>query len=117
MPLSEHEQRVLEQMELALSAEDPKLVSTLTGSGPKKPVRSRTLLAVILVVLGIVTLLGGLIAKLTFVGVIGFSLALAGIYLVISRTSAPKLASRNHPSARSTFISRLEERWDNREEQ
>jgi hypothetical protein len=117
MPLSEHEQRVLEQMELALSVEDPKLVSTLAGAGPGQLVRSRLALAVGLVILGIGTLLGGLIAKLTFVGVIGFALALAGIYLAISRTSVPKMAKRNHPSGRSTFIQRLEERWDHREEQ
>jgi hypothetical protein len=70
-----------------------------------------------LVLLGIGTLLGGLIAKLTFVGVIGFALALAGIYLAISGAKAPKMAKRNHPSARATFIQRLEERWDHREEQ
>ena len=32
MPLSEHEQRLLEQMERALYAEDPKLASTLRGA-------------------------------------------------------------------------------------
>ena len=117
MPLSEHEQRVLEQMELALSVEDPKLVSTLAGARPGQLVRSRLALAVGLVILGIGTLLGGLIAKLTFVGVIGFALALAGIYLAISRTAVPKMAKRNHPSGRYTFIQRLEERWDHREEQ
>jgi uncharacterized membrane protein HdeD (DUF308 family) len=117
MPLSEHEQRVLEQMERALSAEDPRLVSTLTGAGSAERIRSRLGLAVALVLLGIGTLLGGLIAKLTFVGVIGFALALAGIYLAISGAKAPKMAKRNHPSARATFIQRLEERWDHREEQ
>ena len=33
MPLSEHEQRLLEQMERQLYADDPKLASTLRGSG------------------------------------------------------------------------------------
>ena len=117
MPLSEHEQRVLEDMERALSAEDPKLVSTLAGAGSSKQTRPRVLLAVAMVVLGIGTLLGGLIVKMTFVGVIGFALALAGTYLAISRASAPKLAKPNRTTKRSTFIQRLEERWDNREEQ
>jgi hypothetical protein len=117
MPLSEHEQRVLEQMERALSVEDPKLVSTLTGSRAAERVRSRMGLAVGMVILGIGTLLGGLIEKVTFVGVIGFVLALAGIYLAISRASVPKMAKRNHPSGRATFIQRLEERWEHREEQ
>ena len=63
------------------------------------------------------TLVGGLIEKVTFVGVIGFVLALAGSYLAISRASVPKMAKRNHPSGRATFIQRLEERWEHREEQ
>jgi len=117
MPLSEHEQKVLEDMERALSAEDPKLVSTLTGAGAAKPARSRLLLAVFMVILGIGTLLGGLIAKVTFIGVIGFSLALAGIYLAISRASAPKLAKQSRPKGRQSLIQRLEERWDHREDQ
>lgn len=117
MPLSEHEQRVLEDMERALSAEDPKLVSTLAGAGSPKQTRPRVLLAVAMVVLGIGTLLGGLIAKQTFVGVIGFALALAGIYLIISRASAPRMTKPGTSKGRSSFIQRLEERWDNREEQ
>jgi len=32
MPLSEHEQRLLDQMERQLYADDPKLASTLRGS-------------------------------------------------------------------------------------
>jgi hypothetical protein len=32
VPLSEHEQRLLEQMERALYAEDPKFVSSLRGA-------------------------------------------------------------------------------------
>jgi hypothetical protein len=119
MPLSEHEQKVLEDMERALTAEDPKLVSTLTGGRQAERIRPRIALAVAMVILGIGTLLGGLVTKLTYVGVIGFALALAGIYLAISRgrTSVPKLAKQNRPNARLTFIQRLEERWDHREEQ
>lgn len=117
MPLSEHEQRVLEDMERALSAEDPKLVSTLAGAGTAKPTRQRLVLAISLVVLGLGTLLGGLIAKVTFIGVIGFALALAGIYLVISRAAAPKMAKPGRRRGSSSFIQRLEERWENREDQ
>ena len=120
MPLSEHEQKVLEDMERALSAEDPKLVSALTGARAAKPARARLALAVSMVILGIGTLLGGLIVKMTFVGVIGFALALAGTYLAISRGgpgSAPKMAKQSRPKGRQSFIQRLEERWDHREDQ
>jgi len=117
MPLSEHEQRVLEQMERALTAEDPQLVSTLTGSRKSRSTRGSLALSVSMVLVGIGTLLGGLISKMTIVGVIGFALALAGIYLAISRISAPKLGKSNKPAGSSRFIQRLEQRWDNREDQ
>ena len=120
MPLSEHEQKVLEDMERALSAEDPKLVSALTGAKGSKQARSRLVLSASMVVLGIGTLMGGLIVKMTYIGVIGFVLALAGTYMAISQSSTrsvPKLAKLNRTKSRQSFIQRLEERWDHREEQ
>ena len=45
MPLSEHEQRLLEQMERALYAEDPKFASSLRGKDPRSNFRRRVLLA------------------------------------------------------------------------
>ncbi len=120
MPLSEHEQKVLEDMERALSAEDPKLVSALTGARGAKPARARLALSASMVVLGIGTLLGGLIIKMTYIGVIGFALALAGTYMAISQSSSrsvPKLTKSNRAKGRQSFIQRLEERWDHREEQ
>jgi hypothetical protein len=41
VPLSEHEQRLLEQMERALYAEDPKFASTLRSAGPRPGSRRR----------------------------------------------------------------------------
>ena len=78
MALSEHEKRLLDQMEAALLTEDPKLATTLSGT--KMPIsRNRNLLAVGLLALGLATIFGGLIAKVTFVGVIGFLVALSGL--------------------------------------
>ena len=45
MPLSEHEQHLLEQMERALYAEDPKFASSLRGRDPRSNFRRRVLLA------------------------------------------------------------------------
>ncbi len=47
MPLSEHEQRLLEQMERALHAENPKFASALQGADLRALFRRRALLAVI----------------------------------------------------------------------
>ena len=59
MPLSEHEQRLLEQMERALYAEDPKLASALRGSDLRMHYRRRALLAGVGFVLGIALLMAG----------------------------------------------------------
>ena len=45
MPLSEHEQRLLEQMERALYAEDPKFASALRGHDLRGRYRRRLLAA------------------------------------------------------------------------
>ena len=63
MPLSEHEQRMLEQMERALYAEDPKFASALEGSGLRTFTRRRVYLAVRVSCCGVGLLMGGMIAR------------------------------------------------------
>lgn len=116
MALSEHELKLLAQMEEALSADDPRLVSTLTGTR-LYPGRNRALLGGVLLLAGLVTIFGGLIAKLTPVGILGFLVALAGVILTISALSgvsalrAPKGAKKR---GKGKFGSRLEDRWERR---
>jgi hypothetical protein len=115
VPLSEHEQRLLEQMERALSAEDPKLVSALTGSkrGGGQP---RTLLAVAMVLLGVVVLFTGLIAQIPLLGILGFVIALSGTYVgVSSYRSGPQVSRPRTGRSREGFLQRLERRWETRE--
>ena len=45
MALSEEEQRLLDQMEAALTAEDPKLVHALRGTGTRRVHRRRAAIA------------------------------------------------------------------------
>ena len=54
MPLSEHEQRVLEQIERALYADDPKFAATVRGIDPRTLHRRRYLRAIVGLVIGIV---------------------------------------------------------------
>jgi len=60
VPLSEHEQHLLEQMERALYAEDPKFASSLRGRDPRSNFRRRVLLAGTAFVVGVVLLMLGL---------------------------------------------------------
>ena len=83
MPLSDREKKVLAEMEAALSQDDPRLVSALTGS-VRTPARSRALFGVVAVLVGMLILLGGLIAQITVIGLAGFVIALAGAFIAIS---------------------------------
>jgi hypothetical protein len=115
MALSEHEKRLLDQMEAALLTEDPKLATTLSGT--KMPLaRNRSLLAIALLALGLATIFGGLIAKVTLIGVIGFLIALSGLILLLSSIGAVAKAAQSPRSPRKGFglSDRLEKRWDER---
>ncbi|MEU8514275.1 DUF3040 domain-containing protein, partial [Kitasatospora sp. NPDC048722] len=73
MPLSEHEQRLLDQMERALYAEDPKFASALEGTGLRTYTRRRVYLAVAGFVVGVVLLMGGMVVPdQIWVSVVGF---------------------------------------------
>jgi hypothetical protein len=69
VPLSEHEQRVLEQIERALYADDPKFAATVRGIDPRTLHRRRYVRAIIGGVIGVVLLPVGIA-----VGQIGLSL-------------------------------------------
>jgi hypothetical protein len=84
VPLSEEELRLLEQMERALVAEDPKLASTLRGTKLRKQARRQMILGVLAFVVGIAVLMGGAILSEPLVGVLGFVIMLGSAYLTLS---------------------------------
>ncbi|CAB4662448.1 MAG: DUF3040 domain-containing protein [Actinobacteria bacterium] len=114
MALSEHERQMLAQMEEALSADDPHLLSTLTGTR-LYPGRSRIIAGISLVFLGIAILFAGLIAKAIPVGIGGFLISLAGVTFALSSASGLRgLKAPRSKKQRRSLGSRMEERWDKR---
>ena len=92
MPLSEHEQRLLEQMERALYAEDPKFATALRGSDLRGHYRRRAFLGGIGVVAGLALLPVGIATKVFPVSVIGFLVMLGSAIWAVSswrRVPAP----------------------------
>ena len=77
MPLSEHEQRQLEQIEQALYADYPKLAQAVRARDPKVHYKRRAVYAAIGFLLGVGLLLAGVVSKVIFVGVGGFVVMLA----------------------------------------
>jgi hypothetical protein len=113
MPLSDREKRLLEEMEAALLTEDPRLVSALSSKAPVSPSRNRIMAGAGLILLGLITLFGGLISQVTPIGILGFVIALGGVITTISSIS-PMVRGVRKPSSRTNLSARLEQRWDNR---
>jgi hypothetical protein len=84
VPLSEEEQRLLEQMEEALAAEDPKFVSALRGSSTRSRHKRLTILGCLGFLIGLATLMTGAVVAKTPVAVLGFVLMLGGAYLALT---------------------------------
>jgi len=77
VPLSEHEQRVLEQIERDLYADDPKFAATVRGIDPKARHRRRYVRAGAGVLVGLALLPVGIAIGLVAITFAGFLLALA----------------------------------------
>jgi hypothetical protein len=140
VPLSEHEQRVLEQMEHAMEAEDPKFATAMRGRTPKARQRRRIMLASIGVVVGLVLVVLGVARGVVPLAVAGFVLMLGCGALALTpprRQGAKGLGRkgrgpigavgpdgvtkprRDRPAKKSGggFMHRLEQRWDHRKDQ
>lgn len=126
MPLSEHEQRLLEQIERALYAEDPKFASTVRGGRLRKPTRRRRLQGALLFLLGLVLLVVGVAVKALWLAssfpvlsVVGFLLMLGGAVLAVTSvgTSSATAPAKDAEADHSGFTGRMEERFRRRFEQ
>jgi hypothetical protein len=96
MALSEEEQRLLDQMEAALEAEDPKFVSSIRG--PRRHWhRPRLVLSVVLFAVGVTALVVGMDLH-PLVSIAGFLVMLFGAVSAISAWTLPS-ATAAHPSA------------------
>jgi hypothetical protein len=124
VPLSEHEQRLFEQIERSLS-EDPKFASAVRQSDPKFHARRRLILAGVAIVAGLALLVYGTINN-PILGVLGFvvMLAAAAFGMMAQRRAANaaakgQLRSVGGSASRRTrrgmgIIDRLEARWRDR---
>ncbi|MFG1666607.1 DUF3040 domain-containing protein [Streptomyces sp. Y7] len=126
MPLSEHEQRMLEQMERALYAEDPKFATALEGSGLRTYTRRRVYQAVAGFLVGIALLMAGMVAKQVWLSVVGFLVMLGCAVLAVTGwRKAPKPGeqpsggqqARRQPRQKRSVMDRIEQRWQRRRDE
>jgi hypothetical protein len=126
MPLSEQEQRLLEEMERSLYHNDADFVATVSGRR-SRPNYTMVVVGVLVIVLGIAALAAGVITKLAIIGILGFAIMIVGALLIFSPrgtvedaspTSAPRAPGRGggaRPASSSSFMDRINERWEKRQ--
>jgi hypothetical protein len=126
MPLSEHEQRLLEQIERALVQDDPKFANTVRTTNPRTYLVRRLWRSLLVFLLGLAALIVGVSLNKSpytvILGIIGFALMLlagvraaADLKRISGRgTDAAARRTRRSRPRRAPFTERLEERWRRR---
>ena len=125
MPLSDHEQKMLEQMEQALAAEDPKFASQMQGRSLASLQHRRWVLGALGVLAGLGLVLVGVNTTM-WVGALGFAVMVASAVYAATPPRRARLGvvkddgiaaphvGRRRKGQRS-FMDRLDERWERRE--
>lgn len=120
MPLSEQEQRLLDEMERHLMRNDADVVSASDGGGGLS--YRNVVYGTILVLAGIGALIVGVALQLIVVGVLGFLAMIAGVIVAVTpakRADGDQVRTEQAPAASRTsasFMDRMNERWDRRQE-
>ncbi len=123
MPLSEQEQRLLDEMERHLLNKDADVVAPREGQS----LSYRNLVyGAVIVLVGLGALLVGLSTGIIAVGVVAFVVMLGGIVLALTpargSVSSPDAPGSSRPSATrkptssASFMDRMNDRWDKRQE-
>lgn len=121
MPLSEREQRLLDEMERSLYQNDADFVSTVSQHRGR-PNYTILIVGILIALAGIGTIVTGVIVKLPLIGVLGFVIVFVGALLAISPPkgagSAPvePMAAPPGKAKAGSFMDRMNERWDRRQD-
>ena len=137
VPLSEHEQRQLEQIEQALRAGDPRFADAVHAADPRVHYRRRVIGAALGFLIGVGLLFAGLVINVILIAVAGFVVMLAcSLWAVTSHRRMTGITTARAPAqatgsgqkrraakdrragkqAGSGLMGRLEERWRHRRE-
>jgi UPF0716 family protein affecting phage T7 exclusion len=124
MPLSEQEQKLLDEMERSLYHNDADFVSAV-NAGRGRLNYGALVLGILLAVAGLVVVIVGVITHLLVVGLLGFVAMFAGVLLALrpsksvagARSSAgPRTAASANTASKTNLMDRLNDRWDKRQD-
>ena len=120
MPLSEQEQRLLEEMERSLYHNDADFVAGAAGRHGR-PTYTTIVTGVLIGVVGVATLIAGVGVRLPIVGVLGFILMFAGVLIALTPprgTSSARPGSNAGADTTSgtggSFRQNGNDQWENR---
>ncbi|MDE9366778.1 DUF3040 domain-containing protein [Luteipulveratus sp. YIM 133132] len=133
VPLSEHEQRLLDQMEQALYDEDPKFASHMVGDPSRHRTRRKLMIGGAVLVIGLVLVVLGVMSQQIWLGGVGFAVMVGGAGYAVTPTHRRTLGSvgengdvtlhhqgqtkarkRGAKGSTGSFMDRIEQRWDRR---
>ena len=119
VPLSEHEQQMLAQLEQALASEDPRFAHQMRGGAAFGVRRRRLAVGVLGFVLGLGLVILG-VNTMMWIGAVGFAVMVAAVAFALAPTrtlDTAKDAARPAAPTKggSGFMGRLDARWERRE--
>lgn len=124
MPLSDHEQQLLDELEKQLRSEDPRFAKNITSDTKGSLSARRILLGILLAVGGILLALFAISLGTVWsivLGVVAFGILVAGGMVALTpgreaRAAASGAARAAKPGTpkKSGFMDRMEERWERR---
>lgn len=127
MPLSEHEQRLLDEMERGLYGREADVMQAPTSESLRPNYRA-IVVGVLVAAVGLGALVTGVMTQMVVVGVIGFAVMFTGA-LVAARPAAPLVpdtlsdigrtggkSAKSKAKGSATFMQRMEARWDDRQD-
>jgi len=132
VPLSDHEQRQLEQIEQALYREDPKFGRLVRSSDPRVHYKRKLVQALLGILIGAGALAAGVVTHRVYLEAAGAAVVLLSLVWAIvswrrhaarvrparARGSQPRAVGSGHPRPgwRARLMERMEERWRRRQE-
>jgi hypothetical protein len=123
VPLSDHEQHQLEQIEQALRAGDPRFADAVAAADPRVHYKRRVIAAALGLMIGVGLLLAGVVINVIPIAVTGFVIMLASSLWAVTSyrrmtgvtTGRVPAKDRAGKQAGSRLMERLEERWRRRQ--
>lgn len=122
MPLSEHEQRLLEEMERSLYHNDADFVASVGGRRGHTNYRT-IVLGILVAVVGVAVTVTGVALRQPIIGVVGFVIMFVGVLLAISSPrgtadDVPRTPGAAGPEGNAPgFMDRLNDRWEKRQDE